>query len=158
MIKIISPLDQVDNSATFTVGTRVVNKEGNEYIYLPGTTSVAQYDWVAIRTAAGPGLSYGSVTRLVYEAAGTDGMVGIAQGAIVSNKYGWFLIKGTGWGNCGDTCSSGSPIYASGTTANVTTTVTTNSLVYGAICVQDGASGGTVKVSINHPQTYGIVA
>jgi len=147
MVKLHSPLDQVDTTyPLYGIGSRTVDKNGNEYIYLPGTTSVAAYDFVTYKTASG--LSYGSVTRMVK---GTAGQVAIAQGAATGPKYGWFQIYGVGWGNCGAVTSSGSPLYASGTTATVTTTVASTQLIYGTLCVGSGISGGTAKIFLNYP-------
>jgi hypothetical protein len=153
MVKLHSPLDQVDSSALYTVGSRTVDKNGSEYIYLPGQTSVAKYDWVIYKTA-GAGLSYGSVTRLLKAYAGN---VAIAQAAVVGPKYGWFQIYGIGWGNVGDTFSAGSPIYSCGTTATVSTTYVASCAIYNAIGLQTGASGGTGMVLLNYPMVFGQV-
>ena len=156
MVKITTPIDQVDSTAQFTVGTRTQTKDGNEYIYLPGTTSVAQYDWVTIHTASA--LSYGSVTRMGQLNAGP---VAIAQAAITGPNYGWFQVKGVGWGNAGEPVSAGSALYASGTTGYVGTTVASNHLIYRATAIGDGqcvlTAAGTCKVLINHPHLYGFV-
>ena len=156
MVKIITPIDQVDSTAQFTPGTRADTTDDNEYIYLPGTTSVAQYDFVNIRTASA--LSYGSVTRMVYTNAGP---VAIAQAAITANSFGWFLIKGVGWGLAGEVAANGSILYASGTTGYVGTTVAANYGIYGALCVGAGqcvlTAAGTCKVLLNYPNLYGQV-
>ena len=151
MIKLITPLDTVDNAANYEVGTRATVRGGNEYIYLPGVASCAKYDWVSYITAAN-GLSYGSVTRLTNTLAGN---IAIAQGAIVSNKYGWFLIRGVGWGNVGDTVSSGSALYSCGTTATVTTTAESYMCIHGAFPIGTGASGGTGKFFVRYPFLLG---
>jgi hypothetical protein len=45
MLKLVTPLDQVDSDIpTYQVGTRTVTRDGNEYVYLPGVASVAQFD------------------------------------------------------------------------------------------------------------------
>jgi hypothetical protein len=150
-VKLIYPLDQADTLITeYEVGSRTITKDGNEYIYLPGIVSCAKYDWVVYKTT-GTGLSYGSVTRMVN---GTAGMVGIAQAAITGPKYGWFLIKGVGWGNAGEAFSSGSPLYSSGTTATVGTTFVASTAVYGAIGLGTSVSQGTAKVLLNYPMLY----
>lgn len=157
MIKLISPLDQVDSSARFTVGSRTTTNDGNEYIYLPGIASCAQYDWVIYNRGTSSGTtkaSYGSVTRINITTAGN---AGIAQAAILGPKYGWFMIKGAGWGNAGAQVSSGSPIYASGTVGLVSTTVNAGNAVYNAFATQAGVSGGTCRVVINYPVIYGQV-
>jgi hypothetical protein len=151
MLKLITPVDTVDTTQQFTIGSRAKTKDGNVYIYLPGTTSVAKYDWVIFVTTTN-GLSYGSVTRLT---ATDGGPVAIAQGAIISNTFGWFLIDGVGWASAGEAVSAGSPLYASGTTALVGTTVAAISAIYGAYPQTAGISGGTFKAQIRNPYLYG---
>jgi len=148
MIKLITPLTKVDSvgSLSYTVGSVTQTKEGNEYIYLPGVASVAQYDWVTFVTAAGH--SFGSVTRL---AASAKGQVGIAQGAIIEGCHGWFQIKGTGWGKVGAIFSAGSALYSCGTTATVTDAVVSGDLIAGAFALGSAAAGGTALVSIGYP-------
>jgi len=151
MIKLLTPLTQVDSSAAFTLGTRTATKDGNEYIYLPGTTSVAQYDVVTFLTAATvQGVnSYGSVTRLAT--TGGVGPVAVAQAAIISNKYGWFQTKGITWANAGVGCTVSLPCYASGTAGLIGSGVVSGDLLAGMYFLQAGAPGGTVKVLMNDP-------
>lgn len=148
MLKLISPIDQLDSEPQFTVGSRTATKEGNEYIYLPGVASVAKYDAVTFVTVAA-GLSYGSVTRL--PTTGGKGLVGVAQAAIVTNKYGWFQTKGVGWVKTGITCTAGLPLYASGTVALVGTTAVSGDLIAGAFCIGTGAASGTCTALLNNP-------
>lgn len=154
MVKLLSPLDQVDSSMQYKLGSRTKTRDGNEYIYLPGTTSVVQYDWVSFLTAATVegGMSYGSVTRLL---SGAVGDVGIAQGAIVSNKFGWFQVGGIGWGLSGGVSSAAAALYgcASGSVGYATGSVS-SSLIARAFSIQASATaGGTVKALIYHPFT-----
>ena len=143
MIKLISPLTQVDSSAKFAVGTKAQTEDGSEYIYLTGEASVAALDWVTFTNSAG------SVVRL---AANAKGNVGIAQAAIISNKWGWFQIKGNGWGNCGaEVSAGGSVIYSCGTTATVAPEVVAGDLLARAFFIDAGVSGGTVRVNLNYP-------
>ncbi len=150
MIQLITPLNQVDSSAAYTVGTKTMTKNGNEYIYLPGVASVATYDWVTYITSA-TGLSYGSVTRLAT--SGAVGLVGIAQGTIISNKWGWFQIAGTAIGNCNSIATT-KAVYASVTVAVVWTTVSTNEMIANAFCTAS-ASDGTTTFLIDHPYITG---
>ena len=155
MLKLISPLTQVDSTtAQFTVGSKTITANGNEYIYLPGTDSVAQYNWVAYRTsAAGP--SYGSVTRMTQA---TSGPVGIAQGAITSNKYGWFGISGVFIGLCGSATAAGGTVYASGTAAAVNNEFVAGQNIFGAISTDIGkaSSGGTGTFILSQPFQIGV--
>jgi hypothetical protein len=147
MIKIISPITQVDTTAQFTLGTRTKTKDGNEYIYLPGTSSVAKYDAVMFITAAN--MSYGSVTRLAT--TGGIGLVGIAQGAIINSKYGWFQTGGVGWANAGRRATAGLAMYASGTVGTVGTGVVNGDLLAGMFCIGTGEASGTCKALLNDP-------
>ncbi len=146
MIKLITPLDQIDSLPAFTVGTKTQTKEGNEYIYLPGVASTDKYDWVVYITSAS-GLSYGSVTRLAT--TGAIGPVAIAQGTIVSNKWGWFQIAGTATGHC-SSITTAKPVSASGTAAFVTSTIVAGDLIAGAFCTAS-ASDGTTTFFLDHP-------
>jgi hypothetical protein len=163
MLRLLTPIEQVDTDLPkYQVGTRTVIGNGNEYIYLPGKASVALYDWVTYNTAAGASVgtfSFGSVTRF---GAGylNVGHVAISQGAITSNKYGWFQIAGQGWGNCGDGTSAakGSAVYVcTGTAATVTGVQDAGQIVYSAFIAGTGLGGGTVKVNIHYPYTLGMV-
>ena len=156
MIRIYTPLTQVDTKTpTYKVGSRTEIVGGNEYIYLPGTTTLGQYDWVTIITSSA--LSYGSVTRL--PAAGTSGvgLVGISQGtpAMTGNTFGWFQIKGIGWGNAGSAVASGSPVFSSGTAGLVQTLYRGTSAILNAFGFGTGVSGGTAKFIINYPFACG---
>lgn len=160
MIKVYTPLTQVDTKTpTYKVGTRVEIVGGNEYIYLPGVASCGQFDWVNIITASA--LSYGSVTRLD---TATAGPVGISQGtpSLTGNTFGWFQIRGVGWGGSGAVCSTGSPAFASGTVGLAMTTVDANNGIFGAFCIGtggcvSGGTGGTAKFVINYPYNCGMV-
>jgi hypothetical protein len=147
MVKLTTPLTTVDSEQKFTPGSRTITKDGNEYIYLKGVASVAQYDWCSFITAAD--MSYGSVTRMVTSGVG---MIGIAQGAIVEGKFGWFQVGGIGWANSAGVSAATLALYACGTTAHATGSVIGGDLIAGAFSVGTGAkSGGTVKVLISNP-------
>ena len=142
-MKLITPLTQVDSSAAFTVGSRTVTKDGNEYIYLPGTTSVEAQDWVTFTSASG------SVTRLAT--TGAKGQVAVAISAVISNTYGWFCTKGlvnAKWG--AGVTTAGSVLYASGTAAYAGTTVVAGDLLAGAF-LSGTAASGSAACWINKP-------
>lgn len=154
MIKLIASITQVDSTTpVYNVGSRTMTNDGNEYIYLPGTDSVAKYNWVVFKTISG--LSYGSVTRMT---TGVSGPVGIAQGAITSNKYGWFGIYGMFYGLTGSTTAAGGSVYASGTAACADSIFQAGVNVIGAIFTGagSGAASGTGAVMINHPFLPGV--
>lgn len=74
----------VDTSIKHQIGTRALDPDGNEYIYLQGVASTAAGDWVSFDEA-------GVTTRLVENGLGR---VGIAMAAIVASSYGWYQIFG----------------------------------------------------------------
>lgn len=153
MIKLSTPLTNIDSTPKFTAGTRTMTKDGNEYIYLPGVASVAQYDWVLWSTASAH--SYGSVTRMVLA---KTGLVGIAQAAIVEGKHGWFQTSGIGWAKAGaGAISSGSTLYACGTTATADAAVTAGAQILNSLTLGTSAAGGTVLVYIDRPFINGVV-
>ena len=154
MLKIISPLDQVDSAITpgFAYGSRGIDNKGNEYIYLPGTTSVEKYDACIFTTSSG------SVTRMVSTNT-LSAQMGVAQGAITSNSAGWFQTYGEGWVQCGTTTSSGSALYSGGTTGTLTGASTTSASILGAIAIGagTGAANGTIKVRLHYPEARVII-
>jgi hypothetical protein len=144
MVKLTSPLNQVDTAAGYALGSKTMDKSGNEYIYLSGVASCANQDWVTFT-----GTSSGSVTRLAT--TGGKGNVGIAQGAITNNRYGWFLIKGEGKGNVGVTVTAAGNVYASGTVATVGTAIVSGDLIGGAFVKAADSGSGSAVFSIQYP-------
>jgi len=155
MIKITTPIDQVDlaTNAGFLFGSRLVTKDGNEYLYLKGTTDVEKYDVCYFTT------STGSVVRLITALA-LNAPVGVAQGAITSNKSGWFQVYGTGWAQCDAGASSGSSLYASGTAGTISGVLLAGESVLNMIAIGDGTStaNGTVRVRMHHPYLRDVIA
>ena len=83
-MKLVTPLTQIDTSALYTVGSRVMDKSGNEYIYLKGVASTLAGSWVTYDEAG--------ITALL--AADAKGPVAVAMAAIVANDYGWYQVFG----------------------------------------------------------------
>ena len=143
MLKLITPLTQVDSSANFTVGSKTTTKDGNEYIYLPGTTAVAANDWVTFTSATG------SVTRLAT--TGAKGQVAVAISAVIGPNYGWFCTKGLVKAKMGTGAgTAGAQLYASGTAAYAGTAVVSGDLLAGAF-VSGTYASGSVTCWISNP-------
>ena len=147
MIKLITPLDQLDTSDKYAVGTRYMDKNGNDYVYLAGAASTNKYDWVTYN------VSTGSVTRL----ATTEniGPVAIAMGTIVAKNYGWFQIAGYGIGGVGAATSAGSVLFSSGTAGLAGGSVATGEMIVNAFAVTAGGGSGTMSVRIMYPFSTG---
>ncbi len=117
------------------VGQRYLDpKTGNEYIYLPGVASLAQYDAVAFtHTSAG---AY-TVSRMTTS---TKGQLAVAQAAInATTKYGWYLIAGAGTVNS-SSATSGGALYA-GSAGVLTSTSGANIGITGAHSTSATSSG-----------------
>ena len=146
MISLITSITEVDTAKRYTVGTIAQLKNGNEYIYLPGTPNVAKYNVCSFGSACAA-MSYGSVALLNINEIGC---VGIAQGAIIQNTWGWFQIKGLAWASCDAVLSAGTILFSSGTLGYLTNAKTAGDAIMGMINLATSAAG-TVRVSLNYP-------
>lgn len=131
-------LTSTSTTKKFALGTRL-DVAGNTYIYLEGVASTAQYDWVTYNE------SY-ATARLVANAVGP---VAIAQSACVASNYGWYLIAGTGSGNC-DTTATDKAVYIDGTTGRVDDAAVTGDLVLGAASMTSDTSN-VATFALNFP-------
>lgn len=76
----------VDTTQQFPLGTKGVDVNGNEYIYMQGVASCLAGSWVTY--------DEDYVTTLL--AANAKGPVAVAMAAInATTSYGWFCIRGT---------------------------------------------------------------
>lgn len=138
--------DDLHDSAVVALGTRAKDGSGNEYIFLKGVASTAAGDWVSFDEAF-------VTTRLVANAVGR---VGIAQAACVANKYGWYLIYGTGQGNCLAAFADNGKVYATATAGSVDDAVVAGDLVVGAIG-RSAISNGQAAFELNYPFSTDVV-
>ena len=81
----VGELTDIDSTARNPLGTVATDAAGNEYIYLLGVGSVI----------AGTVVTYDEAFATTRMAANAVGPVAVAQAAVVANKYGWFMRKGT---------------------------------------------------------------
>jgi hypothetical protein len=89
-------ITDVHDSELNKLGTEAKDNLGNTYIYLKGVASVIAGSWVVYDEAF---LTTGLDTDVA--ATLTPNMVAVAMAAIVANKYGWFLIDGSGSAGAG---------------------------------------------------------
>ena len=92
----------VDTTKKHPLGTRAMDVNGNEYIYLTGVASTEAGSWV----------SFDEVHITTLTVANAKGRVAIAMAATVASTYGWYQI------------------YGKSTTALVASTVADNALLY----------------------------
>ena len=142
MIKLITPLTQVDSSAAFTLGSKTTTKDGNEYIYLSGNADVAAKNWVTFTAATG------SVTRFATRSG--KGQVAVAISDVTAPNYGWFCTKGLVTAYVSGVTTAGLALYSSGTVAQAGGSVTVGGLVAGAFISGTWASG-SVTCWIDNP-------
>lgn len=91
MVQLITPINQVDSSAGYTLGSRTITKDGNEYIYLRGCSGGTAYAFVSY------GSAYASSLITMTDGATLIGAMASLQASITSTgSFGWALIKGTG--------------------------------------------------------------
>ncbi len=72
------------------LGTRVIDALGNEYIYLSGSASIAQGDFVLYNNAT----ANSPFVAIQLPTAATSGCVAVAMSACVASCFGWFQIFG----------------------------------------------------------------
>lgn len=140
----IAPNLLTDHGTTLEVplGTRRMDKNGNEYIYLTGVASTAASSWV----------TYDEVWVTSLLTSNAKGNVAIAQAATVAGEYGWYLIYGAGTGVIGNEVSGDTAAYISSVTGSVDDLLVTGDLVHGAIIRSASAvTGAAVTVQISYP-------
>ena len=130
----------VDTSQSATLGTRAWDSEGNEYVYLQGTASVAAGTWVTTRT--------GYITEILT--ANAIGRVAISMAAVTANKYGWFQVFGKNAVAKTDTIAANRVLFIDGTDGRVDDLGISGDLVIGATSLTADSSN-VASVWINYP-------
>lgn len=132
----------VDTTQLASLGSRGVDKNGNEYIYLQGVGSTVAGDWVVYNE------DYGT-TRLV---ANEVGPVAIAMAAVnATTSYGWYQIFGVNTVARTDTISADKSLYIDGTAGRVDDLGVTGDLIIGAYSMTaDTSNVATVWITYPH--------
>lgn len=134
-------LTAVDSTPMFKLGQRVMDADGNEFIYLKGVASTEAGSWVSFDEA-------GETALLT---ANAKGRVGIAKAAVVANKYGWYQVYGknteakvlTGFADNG-------LVYCTATAGSVDDAVVAGDLVVGAIG-RSAIASGVATMELSYP-------
>jgi len=145
-------IDNVDSSAVFPVGTKCVYKDddGNlgTYVYVEGVASTAQYDFVLIDS------DYSIIRITKAEADKKRVKGGVAQAAIVANKYGWVQIEGKGKVKVLANCAKEVQLYTCATTGSLDDDSTSQTAVYGIVLTTDcGGSAAATDCFMSYPTT-----
>ena len=138
---VVGALTDVDDAAKNPLGTRRIEPNGNEHIYLQGVASVIAGSWVSYDEAF---LTTGLDTDV---AASLCGPVAVANAAVVANKFGWFQIYGSRSAGAGDVADN-AKVYATSTVFVCDDAAVVGSQVIGAVWrSEDAANLATVQLS-----------
>ena len=84
-MRLNTPLTAIDTVAKYAMGSRVQDKNCNEYIYLKGVASTVAGSWV----------TYDELGITTLLAANAKGPVAVAMAVTVADTYGWYQICGS---------------------------------------------------------------
>jgi hypothetical protein len=141
MMKLVTPLAQIDSSALYALGSKVTDKDGNEYIYLLGVAS----------TVAGDAVTYNGAYATARVSANGKGPVAFAMAAIVAAKYGWYQVRGLANGLTLTAVVTGMPLYLTATAGQLDDAVVAGDLVANAFAYGTGGTNAACTFEINYP-------
>lgn len=136
----------VDTTQKHPLGTRAVDTDGNEYIYLLGVASTAANDVVSYDEAY-------ATTRSVSNAVGP---LAIAQAATIASTYGWYLVKGTGTVATADDVADNKALYLTSTAGAVDDADKAGDAIIGMWSRSAGTGASTVTVQVDYPKAHDI--
>ena len=135
----------VDTYMRHPLGTRALDADGNEYIYLLGVASTAAGSWVTFDEDK-------ATTLAVADAVGR---VGVAMAAITASKYGWYQIYGacaTAKAIADGDCAADVQLYLTSTGGSVDDADVAGDAIHGAISrVAETTTAGYIEAELNYP-------
>jgi hypothetical protein len=140
-MRLNTPLDQVDSVAAYTVGSRVMDKSGNTYIYLLGVAS----------TVAGDAVIYTGAFATARAVANLKGPLAFAMAAIVASKWGWYQVAGLVNGLTLTAVTTQAPLYLTATAGQLDDAVVATDLVYNAFAYGTGGVSTACTFIVNYP-------
>jgi len=129
----------VDTTLKHALGTRVWDKDGNEYIYLKGVASVTINSVV----------SFDEVHQTALIAANAVGRVAVAMASVVADTYGWFMIYGKTTAKS-DTVAADTAAYIDGTAGRVDDAAVAGDLIHGMI-IRSADTANLATVELSYP-------
>jgi len=148
----------VDSTAKYKPGSRYVDEKGNEYIYALGVADTAIGSWVAFSLETTNNTPVTAILTYTLATA-TACSLGVAMGAIIADKYGWYQIAGAAEGLACASDAADALQYTSGTDGSLDDGATiggpiTMIKIMGVRLVDtDAGSGGLCTFHIKHPRT-----
>lgn len=141
--------DEVHSEQKFRLGTRVRDKQGNEFIYLQGVASNTANSWVTFDEA--------HVTTLAV--ANGQGRVAICGAAFdATTEYGWGCIYGKFAGKALASFADNGKVYLTSTAGSVDDADVAGDAVIGAWgrSALDTPSTGLAYFELNFPMVHDI--
>jgi hypothetical protein len=144
-------LTNVDSTAKVKLGSRYVDKDGNEYIYCAGAASVAAGTVCALELSSDL-----PIVERLNETIGAKGVsICIALAAVsASTYYGWFQVVGTAEVSCLVSDAADAVQYCTTTAGSIDDQAGTTK-IHGIRVVDTEPGSGTANLTaiINHPHT-----
>ncbi len=146
-------LTDVDTTKRNPLGTRFIDDNANEYIYMQGIASLAAGDWCLYNaaTASSPYI----VARLLTTSV--NGPVAVAMAAVLASQFGWFQVWGltpTFTAVTTDGSADGKLLSQGATVGRLVTGSVTTKNIINAVAVGAAASN-TGTVFITYPYALG---
>jgi len=141
MIKLITPLSQVDSAAAFTLGTQTMDKNGNIYVYMLGVASTIVGSWV----------TYDELYITTLLVADAKGPVAVSMGINVANKYGWYQTDGKASACISADCADNAPLGFETTSGYAGDGRAAGDMIYGAISRATTVAAAVSTVQIWYP-------
>ena len=146
-MRLNTPLTQIDTVAQYALGSRVQDKNCNEYIYLLGVAS----------TVAGSAVTFTGAFATALAVADAVGPVGFAMAATVASKYGWYQIAGLATGITLTAVVTQLPLYLTATAGELDDAAVGADIVYNAFSVGVGGVHGSATMLIYYPNVTNTV-
>lgn len=143
-------IDTLNEGRGFSLGDRMVDQNGNEYVFVQASANIAQYDFV--------GIDEDFQAAPLSKAMADDGWsIGIAQIAFTDNDYGWVAIRGHGLeGNVLADCALDVALYTSGTAGKLDDDTTSQTKIEGLVAIEsNGTATSNVTMIATWPRSAG---
>lgn len=137
---VVGALTDIHDEAKNPLGTRRVEPDGKEYIYLQGIDSTVATDWVTYDEAF-------VTTRLGASAVGP---CAVAMAAVVASKFGWYQDVGAAQANSVDANADNGKVFATATAGRTDDTSVAGDQIVGAI-YRSVAASNVATVQLNRP-------
>lgn len=143
MMRLNTPLTQIDTSAQYELGSRTQDKFGKEYIYLTGVGSTVVGSWV----------TFDELGITVLLAADAIGDVAVALAITDStSQFGWYQIYGSAEAKIAANCAADVVIgreSANGTAGDGH--AATGDDIFGCVSRESTSTAAVATVQLNYP-------